>query len=509
MAPHASLPGTPVHRPGSMPFDTDVFISYAHLDNQPLTAGAQGWVSEFHEALSKRLGEVLGKPPRIWRDPKLQGNDVFAAEIEQRFEEAAVLVSVITPRYVESDWCRREVTGFWEAAGHTGGPVVGNKARVFKVVKTPVERARLPPPVEPLLGYEFYRLQPGSGRPLEFNRVYGPDAERDFWVRLNDLAYDLSDLLKRLADPDPVPAADAPTVYLATTTSDLQPQYDALRRELLRHGYALLPDRELPLRGAELTHNVAQQLQASRVSIHLAGAVYGVVPEGAVDSVPALQARLAAERVRTGGLVRLVWIAPDVAVDDARQRAFLESLRNDPAPGPGSDLLETPFEDLKTLAFARLRTAVQTGAPAAPTDPASPLRIYLVCDARDLDAVTPLQQYLFAQGFEVTLPAFEGDETELREDHDSQLRDCHGLLIHYGAGSELWLRQKLGDLRKLAGLARSAPLRASAILIAPPSTQAKARLLTHEALVIRTTGDDATAALDPFLAKLRDAAAVA
>jgi hypothetical protein len=120
-----------------MPFDTDVFISYAHLDNQPLTTGAQGWVSEFHEALSKRLGEVLGKAPRIWRDPKLQGNDVFADEIEQRFEEAAVLVSVITPRYVESDWCRREVTGFWEAAGHTGGPIVGNKARVFKVVKTP------------------------------------------------------------------------------------------------------------------------------------------------------------------------------------------------------------------------------------------------------------------------------------------------------------------------------------------------------------------------------------
>jgi hypothetical protein len=492
-----------------MPFDTDVFISYAHLDNQPLTTGAQGWVSEFHEALSKRLGEVLGKAPRIWRDPKLQGNDVFADEIEQRFEEAAVLVSVITPRYVESDWCRREVTGFWEAAGHTGGPIVGNKARVFKVVKTPVERARLPPPVEPLLGYEFYRLQPGSGRPLEFNRVYGPDAERDFWVRLNDLAYDLADLLKRLADLDPAPAADAPTVYLAATTSDLQPQYDALRRELLRHGYPVLPDRELPLRGAEFTPTVAQQLQASRLSIHLVGAVYGVVPEGAVDSVPALQARLAAERVRAGGLVRLLWLAPGVAVDDARQRAFLESLRNDPAPGPGSDLLETPFEELKTLAFARLRAAVQTRTAAAPPDPAAAPRIYLLCDARDLDAANALQRYLFDQGFEVTLPALDGDETELREDHDNQLRDCDGLLIHYGAGSELWLRQKLGDLRKLAGLGRVAPLRASAILVAPPSTPAKTRLLTRDALVIRTTVDDAPAALEPFLAKLRGSAAVA
>jgi hypothetical protein len=100
-----------------MAFDTDVFISYAHLDNQPLKPEALGWVSEFHEALSKRLGEVLGKAPRIWRDPKLQGNDIFADEIGQRFKGTAVLVSITTPRYVESDWCQRELSGFWRAAG--------------------------------------------------------------------------------------------------------------------------------------------------------------------------------------------------------------------------------------------------------------------------------------------------------------------------------------------------------------------------------------------------------
>lgn len=490
-----------------MPFDTDVFISYAHLDNQPLTTGAQGWVSEFHEALSKRLGEVLGKPPRIWRDPKLQGNDVFADEIEQRFEHSAVLVSVITPRYVESDWCRREVGGFWQAAEHTGGPVVGSKARVFKVVKTPVEQARMPPPVQPLLGYEFYRLQTGSGRPLEFNRVYGPDAERDFWVRLNDLAYDLADLLKRLELPVGAPAGDKPTVYLAAATSDLRPQQDALRRELLRHGYGVVPDRELPLLADELEQTVAQQLKASCVSIHLIGAAYGVVPEGAVDSLPAVQARLAAARASAGDLVRLVWIAPGAATDDARQRAFIDALRNDPAPGRGSDLLETPFEDLKTLALARLRTAEQTEVPAPAAAPAAAPRIYLVCDERDLAAVAPLQQYLFGQGFEVALPAFDGDETGLRVDHEGQLRECDALLIYYGAGGELWLRQKLGDLRKLAGLGRAAPLRSAAILVAPPSTSAKERLLTRDAMVIRPSGDGAPAALDPFMAQLRRPAA--
>ncbi|NMG76604.1 TIR domain-containing protein [Aromatoleum diolicum] len=492
-----------------MTFDSDVFISYAHLDNQALTAGSQGWVSEFHEALSKRLGEVLGKPPKIWRDPKLQGNDVFADELLERFEHAAVLVSVITPRYVESDWCRRELTGFWQATEHTGGPVVGSKARVFKVVKTPVEQTRMPPPLQPLLGYEFYRLQPGSGRPLEFNKVYGPDAERDFWVRLNDLAYDLADLLTRLEHPEAAPAADKPMVYLATTTSDLQPQRDALRRELLRHGYGVLPDQELPLLAAAFEQSIAAQLERCRVAIHLVGAVYGVVPEAAVESEPALQTQLSAARARAGGLRRLVWIAPGSASDDPRQRAFLDALRDDPAPGPGSDLLETPFEELKSVAFACLQAAEQSPPAAAAPVPGAPARIYLVCDVRDLDAVEPLQQHLFALGFEPTLPAFEGDETLLREDHEAQLRDCNALLIYYGAGGELWLRQKLGELRRIATLGRAAPLRAAAIVVAPPATPAKERLLTHDAMMIAMPNGFAPAALDPFTQLARGAAVAA
>ncbi len=483
-------------------FDTDVFISYAHLDNQPLTASAQGWVSEFHEALSKRLGEVLGKPPRIWRDPKLQGNDVFADEITQRFEQAAVLVSVITPRYVESDWCRREITGFWQITRHSGGPVVNNKARLLKVVKTPADQSRMPGPVQALLGYDFYRLQPGNGRPLEFNRVYGPDAERDFWVRLNDLAYDLADLLKRLEHPGQVTAADKPSVYLAATTSDLQAQHDAMRRELLRHGYCVLPNSELPLVAGELESTVKQHLEVATLSVHLIGARYGIVPEGAVDSIATLQARVAAENAHAEGLMRLVWIAPNGTSDDVRQRTFVESLRDDPTPSPGSDLLESSFEDLKALVLTRLQTAERTPSQLNPVTKVDP-RIYLICDSRERDTIRPLQKYLFEQQFETILTAFEGNDTELRVDHEIHLRESEAVLIYYGAGSEPWFRQKLGDLRRISSLGRIVPLCAAAILVAPPSTPSKEHLLTRDALVLRMHGEDLSGVLRPFITQIR------
>ena len=50
------------------PFERDIFISYAHLDNEALTEEEQGWVSAFDSALQKRVAKLLGRKPAIWRD---------------------------------------------------------------------------------------------------------------------------------------------------------------------------------------------------------------------------------------------------------------------------------------------------------------------------------------------------------------------------------------------------------------------------------------------------------
>lgn len=498
--------------------EIDVFISYAHLDNQTPSGSGEGWVSEFQSALTLRLGEVLGKPPRIWRDPKLQGNDVFADVLDASYRHAAVLVSVVTPRYVQSDWCQRELAGFWQAAERTGGPVVGHKSRVFKVVKTPVDPTRMPEPVQPLLGYEFYAAQPGSGRPLEFNKLYGPEAERGFWLRMNDLAYDMADTLALLENVTGRPAEAAVAVYLATVTAELQPQRDTLRRELSRQGWRVLPEMELPLVGPDCERVVREQLSACAVAVHLVGATYGLVPEASHESLPAMQARLAAEQAAAAPLARLVWIAPGSAAADARQQAFVAGLRDQPQPGAGSDLLETPLDELARLALSRLtaaKTAAEVAAQAAAkaavagdalTAMAPVPRVYLVCSTGDIDAVLPLRDDLFQQGYEVVLPQFEGDEGELRKAHELELRDCDGLLVYYGCGSELWLKEQLAALRRLPTLGRTTALRASALCIAPPGTQAKKLLLTRETRMLRMPDGYEPAVLQPFLDALGAAA---
>ena len=47
-----------------MGFEKHLFISYAHIDNQPLTPEQQGWISRFHASLKAMLSMRLGGRPR-------------------------------------------------------------------------------------------------------------------------------------------------------------------------------------------------------------------------------------------------------------------------------------------------------------------------------------------------------------------------------------------------------------------------------------------------------------
>ena len=134
-------------------------------------------------------------------------------------------------------------------------------------------------------------------------------------------------------------------------------------------------------------------------------------------------------------------------------------------------------------------------------------RVYLICDQRDQEQTGPLANFLFDQGYEVTLPVFEGDEAEVREDHEDNLRLCDGVLLFYGAGNELWLRRKLREVQKSAGLGRSSPIRAKGIWAAPPATSQKQRLRTREAVIMSGTGKLSAEPLQPFLDALGGAQA--
>jgi hypothetical protein len=125
---------------------------------------------------------------------------------------------------------------------------VDNKARIFKVVKTPVPRDLELPPLPSLLGYDFFKLDPESGRPREFD---DPD-EKEYWIKIDDVAHDMCQLLEILESEKPASTEGRKTVYLTETTLDLSDEHAAIRRDLQEHGYSVLPSQTLPFVASDL-----------------------------------------------------------------------------------------------------------------------------------------------------------------------------------------------------------------------------------------------------------------
>jgi hypothetical protein len=415
----------------------------------------------------------------------------------------AVLVTVLSPCYINSEWTRKELVEFWRAAEAQGGVILHDKARIFKVLKTPVRRDMHPPELQSLLGYEFYEIDPSTKKVREHDEAFGERAQVGFWMKVDDLAQDICALLMELKSPSP--AEETLTVFLAEATIDIKEQRETLRRDLQQHGYTVLPAGGVPIVMSEAVSSYRNDLARCRMSIHPFGKNYGFIPEGGAESIEEIQNNLAIERSRQGGFSRLVWIPPGLEVEDERQKKLLERLRTDPHVQEEADLLETILEDLRTVIHDRLKKAQAPSIPASrPADACQDCpQIYLIYDQRDAMLSSPWADALFDCGYEVVHPIFEGDEAEVRENHEENLRQCDGAIIFYGKVHELWVRRKLRELQKSAGYGRTRPLRALAISLIAPETPEKQKFRTHEAMVITQSGDFAPEPLQPFIAQLK------
>jgi len=484
-----------------MTFEGEAFISYAHLDDQPLIEGKQGWIANFHRVLQIRLGQLLGKEPHIWRDPKLQGNDFFADTLVERLQKVAALVAVLSPRYVKSDWTLRELSEFCRAAELSAGMRIGQRSRVFKILKTAVPVERHPPQLQGLLGYEFFKVDPDTGAIRELDLMFGAEAQTEFLKKVDDVARDLCALVEAIERGDAAAPAGKPGVYLAEATRDLADARDSIRRDLLDHAHSVMPPESIPATQSGLEAYVRAQLSRCTMSIHLIGRNYGAVPEEWVESLPEIQYRLAAERARERNFTCLVWIPPGLQVQNERQRQFIERLRADPCEQEGMDVLEAPLENLRTLIYTRLNPPAPR--PVAVLPASRRAQIYFIHDQRDQDEVAPWRDYLFEQGFEVPTPIFEGDEAEIREDHEANLQNCDAVLVYYGAGNECWLRRKLREIGKTAGYGRTQPMSGIGVVLAAPASPQKQLFRTHEATIIPQFDGFSPDSLRPFLGQVR------
>jgi len=228
-----------------MAITVDVLIHFADKDNEGAKKADAGWVSQFKKFLELMLYQVLGTKPNILLKSE------FDSATASTMDNAAVLVTVLSKDFVQSGRCLDTVEAFFKSTASS------KFNRVFKVLKAPLTLQEQPPRLRDLIGYDMYQLDTETGQMKEYSDFFSQEAEKQYWMKMVDLAYDIHESLVVLKAGDTKSGEiknlfKRKTIYLAETGHDLSVQRNIIKRELQRHGFIVLPNHTLPARVEEL-----------------------------------------------------------------------------------------------------------------------------------------------------------------------------------------------------------------------------------------------------------------
>ena len=387
----------------------DIFLSFAHVDDQPFANQEKGWITHFTNHLRNELSRKLGRKDNysFWKDFRLQGNDAVTPEIEQQVKDAKTLVILFSFGWMASPWCQKELELF--ISSH---PDLSK--RIFVVELDRVAMQDKPAIMQDLLNYPFWRVTDKDRvRQLGFPVPQATDS--DYFERLVDLSYDISATLKTLqtsaAQPAEPPKA---TVYIAPVDYPLYSQRSNLISELKQFGIAALPAVNTPD-----PHIDANLAQCSHF-VQLLDANYTM-------GIPCNQhftAEVAKKPILQWRDPKLDYAGGHVPEE---HRKLLE----------GKTVIAAPLSD-----FTRMVRDAVLPKPKSPEDDTPKVNgekmVFVHASQDDIDKAKGVARNLQIRGYGIVLPRYQGEPDRIRKSIERGYQCCDVLLVvHQKAPAEL------------------------------------------------------------------------
>lgn len=134
----------------------DVFISYAHADDEIQRGAESGWVTTFAEELRILLRRKLGgSGASIWMDHQLAANEQVTGTLMDSVSLSRTLVLFMSPGYLKSAWCQKELGNFLDR-----NRANKNKENFFIVEIDKTRRESWHPRLQELTPIRFWREGP-------------------------------------------------------------------------------------------------------------------------------------------------------------------------------------------------------------------------------------------------------------------------------------------------------------------------------------------------------------
>jgi hypothetical protein len=156
------------------------------------------------------------------------------ATLRDRIRGSQCIVAFLSPRYLESEWCRKEMTTFVELVG--GGTA---NDRVFLVELLPTEREQWDRGISSITAMKFWGSSLDQPEPMILGwPAPNPKADKTYWTGLNRLADILAKQIKNIP-PETHPIE---LIWVADPTDDVLEYWTRLATALRDLQYGVLPN---------------------------------------------------------------------------------------------------------------------------------------------------------------------------------------------------------------------------------------------------------------------------
>jgi hypothetical protein len=206
---------------------------------------------------------------------------------------------------------------------------------------------------------KMFLIDTDTGTEVSQKDLWKKENFNSFLFKIYDLCSEIEGLLSSLSNDKEDKTAKA--VYLADTTPDLISVREGIRRELIRQGFKVYPEKAVTGNGKEVEKAILDYLAKSVLSIHLFGKLYqepkpGEVPRAELENK--LTANFFSTKKETKKtplpFKRIIWTPDNLVVAHEKQSAFLRDLFRDKKLYAGAEILTSSVEELKDFILEKL-----------------------------------------------------------------------------------------------------------------------------------------------------------
>ncbi|HBB96020.1 MAG TPA: hypothetical protein DC054_11580 [Blastocatellia bacterium] len=441
----------------------DVFISYAHADNQPFsgTVDKPGWVTIFADSLGNFLSRMLNRDASVWIDhSELTGNAPLTPAIIDALRQSATIVVVMSPRYLASKWCDRERDSFLQFVKQC----TDAKSRVFRVDIDAI--GEIPEELGDRIGYTFWAKNLDDPTPRTLGFPVPDPSDQEYYRQLNRLARELSKELKCVnqgsikKDSNTSESDASESIFLAEVTDDLDSKREEVKDYLTQAGFRILPDSWHSYEQLETyLDSIDGDLARCQLFAQLLSEVVGKRPFNQSSTYAQLQYQRA---LATGKRI-LQWRSDKIkteGVSDLDHRALLD----------GPSVRAESIEEYK-------RALVVSAKPPKPPPPRPANKfVYVSADLPDrCRAEELIGRRLNERGIGYSMVPQQGNPEAVRQFIEASLANCDAALVIYCATDQGSVLSQVLQCRKIIAQ-RDQPIPAIAIYDGPPPPEQRSEI---------------------------------